>query len=173
MDIILDCLPLSLPFTVTPPPPHTHTRFPFSLPLVQVEAAIYKLHTRRCCTLEFHPGRDSIVVSGDKKGGIAVWDFDKVGRKCCLWGLWKLCILNSRSNGTPTLCPWPFFIVWQSASPVRCLLRCLMKQASRAPPLRPPSGARAHHLQRRPQLPLQPDQGAHLCVGGGGGRGRG
>ena len=43
-----------------------------------MEAAIYKLHTRRCCTLEFHPGRDSIVVSGDKKGGIAVWDFDKV-----------------------------------------------------------------------------------------------
>ena len=50
----------------------------FFLLFLQVEAAIYKLHTRRCCTLEFHPGRDSIVVSGDKKGGIAVWDFDKV-----------------------------------------------------------------------------------------------
>lgn len=32
----------------------------------------------RCCTLEFHPRRDNIVVSGDKKGAIAVWDFDKV-----------------------------------------------------------------------------------------------
>ncbi len=33
---------------------------------------------RRCCTLEFHPTHDSIVVSGDKKGGLAVWNFDQV-----------------------------------------------------------------------------------------------
>lgn len=46
---------------------------------VQVDAAIYKLHTRRCCTLEFHQTNDSIVISGDKKGGIAIWDFDRVG----------------------------------------------------------------------------------------------
>lgn len=45
----------------------------------QVDAAIYKLHTRRCCTLEFHQTNDSIVISGDKKGGIAIWDFDRVG----------------------------------------------------------------------------------------------
>lgn len=51
-------------------PFHTH---------VQVDAAIYKLHTRRCCTLEFHQTNDSIVISGDKKGGIAIWDFDRVG----------------------------------------------------------------------------------------------
>eukprot|EP00198_Chlamydomonas_reinhardtii_P004209 XP_001693545.1 UV-damaged DNA binding complex subunit 2 protein [Chlamydomonas reinhardtii] len=28
----------------------------------------------RCCTLEFHPTHDSVVVSGDKKGGLAVHD---------------------------------------------------------------------------------------------------
>jgi DNA damage-binding protein 2 len=44
-----------------------------------VEAAILKLHTRRCCCLEFPPESDSIVISGDKKGHIAVWNFDQVG----------------------------------------------------------------------------------------------
>ncbi|EFJ49678.1 hypothetical protein VOLCADRAFT_117128, partial [Volvox carteri f. nagariensis] len=32
----------------------------------------------RCCALEFHPHNDSIVVSGDKKGALAVWNFDQV-----------------------------------------------------------------------------------------------
>lgn len=47
----------------------------------QVDVAIYKLHIRRCCTLEFHQTNDSIVISGDKQGGIAIWDFDRVGVK--------------------------------------------------------------------------------------------
>ncbi|GFR47465.1 hypothetical protein Agub_g9192, partial [Astrephomene gubernaculifera] len=55
---------------VTPRRPH--------VPRYQVDAAILKLHTRRCCTLEFHPHHDSIVVSGDKKGALAVWNFDAV-----------------------------------------------------------------------------------------------
>jgi DNA damage-binding protein 2 len=46
----------------------------------QVDAAIYKLLARRCCTLEFHPSRYNLVISGDKKGGVAIWDFDKVVR---------------------------------------------------------------------------------------------
>lgn len=37
------------PFPAFPPPP--------SRPVCQVEAAILKLHTRRCCTLEFPPNR--------------------------------------------------------------------------------------------------------------------
>ena len=45
----------------------------------QVEAAVLKLLSRRCTCLEFHPTRDNIVLAGDKKGMIAVWDFDKVG----------------------------------------------------------------------------------------------
>ncbi|GIL51301.1 hypothetical protein Vafri_7323 [Volvox africanus] len=49
-----------------------------AVPRYQVEAAILKIHSRRCCTLEFHPTNDSIVVSGDKKGGLAVWNFDQV-----------------------------------------------------------------------------------------------
>ncbi|GIM03293.1 hypothetical protein Vretimale_8052, partial [Volvox reticuliferus] len=49
-----------------------------SMPPYQVEAAILKIHSRRCCALEFHPTNDSIVVSGDKKGALAVWNFDQV-----------------------------------------------------------------------------------------------
>ena len=45
----------------------------------QVEAAVLKLLTRRCTCLEFHPTRDNIVLAGDKKGMVAVWDFEKVG----------------------------------------------------------------------------------------------
>ncbi|KAK9840258.1 hypothetical protein WJX74_006309 [Apatococcus lobatus] len=43
-----------------------------------VESAVLRLHSRRCTCLEFHPTRDNIVVSGDKKGEVAVWDFHKV-----------------------------------------------------------------------------------------------
>jgi DNA damage-binding protein 2 len=44
----------------------------------QVEAAVLKLLSRRCTCLEFHPTRDNIVLAGDKKGVIAIWDFEKV-----------------------------------------------------------------------------------------------
>lgn len=36
----------------------------------QVDAAVLKLHSRRCTCLEFHPTRDNIVLSGDKKGQV-------------------------------------------------------------------------------------------------------
>jgi hypothetical protein len=47
----------------------------------QVEAAVLKLLSRRCTCLEFHPTRDNIVLAGDKKGMIAIWDFEKVKGK--------------------------------------------------------------------------------------------
>eukprot|EP00884_Botryococcus_braunii_P017509 jgi/Botrbrau1/4441/Bobra.0348s0029.2 len=40
--------------------------------------AVLKLHSRRCTCLEFHPTKDHIVLSGDKKGQVAVWNFEKV-----------------------------------------------------------------------------------------------
>lgn len=44
----------------------------------QLESAILKLHSRRSTSLEFHPVHNSIVFSGDKKGEIAMWNFEKV-----------------------------------------------------------------------------------------------
>lgn len=44
----------------------------------QVDTAVLRLHSRRCTSLEFHPTRDNIVLSGDKKGQVAIWDHAKV-----------------------------------------------------------------------------------------------
>eukprot|EP00879_Flechtneria_rotunda_P023389 GHRR01024740.1.p1 GENE.GHRR01024740.1~~GHRR01024740.1.p1 ORF type:complete len:280 (+),score=52.77 GHRR01024740.1:95-934(+) len=49
-----------------------------SSPPWQVEAAILKLHSRRVCCLAFPADSDSHVISGDKKGGIAIWNFMRV-----------------------------------------------------------------------------------------------
>lgn len=36
-----------------------------------------RLHTKRVTCLEFVPASASLVMSCDKKGHIAIWDFDK------------------------------------------------------------------------------------------------
>lgn len=43
-----------------------------------IDAAVLKLHARRTTALEFPKQHPSLVLSGDKKGQIAVWDIDKV-----------------------------------------------------------------------------------------------
>ncbi|GLC35552.1 hypothetical protein PLESTM_000336600 [Pleodorina starrii] len=48
----------------------------------------------RCCTLEFHPTHDGIVVSGDKKGGLAVWNFDQVHERT-VYDTVHSCLTNS------------------------------------------------------------------------------
>ena len=40
----------------------------------QVDAAVLKLHSRRCTCLEFHPFKDNLVLSGDKKGQASISD---------------------------------------------------------------------------------------------------
>jgi DNA damage-binding protein 2 len=42
----------------------------------EIRSAVLKLHSRRVTCLEFHPTNDKIVLSGDKRGQIAVWDLD-------------------------------------------------------------------------------------------------
>lgn len=44
----------------------------------QVDAGVLRLMTRRVTCLEFHPSRDDVVLAGDKKGVVALWDFQKV-----------------------------------------------------------------------------------------------
>ena len=46
----------------------------------RVTAAVIKLHSRRLTAMEFHPTRP-IIVSGDKRGQIGLWDFDRVFEK--------------------------------------------------------------------------------------------
>lgn len=47
----------------------------------QVDSAIIKLHSRRITCLEFHPTKNNILMSGDKKGQIGIWDYEKVTEK--------------------------------------------------------------------------------------------
>lgn len=42
----------------------------------EIRSAVLKLHSRRVTCLEFHPTDDKLVLSGDKRGQIAVWDLD-------------------------------------------------------------------------------------------------
>ncbi|KAH9330599.1 hypothetical protein KI387_002707, partial [Taxus chinensis] len=44
----------------------------------QMDCAIKKFHSRRITCLEFHPTKNNILVSGDKKGQIGIWDYEKV-----------------------------------------------------------------------------------------------
>jgi DNA damage-binding protein 2 len=47
-------------------------------PPLQVDCAILKLHSRRVTTLAFPPDSDRLVVAGDKKGGVGIWNFEEV-----------------------------------------------------------------------------------------------
>ncbi|KAJ8749711.1 hypothetical protein K2173_012262 [Erythroxylum novogranatense] len=60
----------------------------------QVCCAVIRYHSRRVTCLEFHPTKNNILLSGDKKGQIGVWDFDKVHEKM-VYGNIHSCIVNN------------------------------------------------------------------------------
>ncbi|GAB4824521.1 DNA damage-binding protein 2 [Ancistrocladus abbreviatus] len=70
----------------------------------QVNCGVIRYHSRRVTCLEFHPTNNNILLSGDKKGQLGVWDFNKVSEKT-VYGNVHTCILNnmrfsSVNNGT-------------------------------------------------------------------------
>lgn len=66
----------------------------------QVSCAVIRYHSRRVTCLEFHPRNNNLLLSGDKKGQLGVWDFDKVSEKV-VYGTIHSCILNNmRFNPT-------------------------------------------------------------------------
>nr|GMD64370.1 protein DAMAGED DNA-BINDING 2 [Ipomoea batatas] len=60
----------------------------------QVHCAVVRYHSRRVTCLEFHPTNSNILLSGDKKGQLGVWDFVKVHEKT-VYGNIHGCILNN------------------------------------------------------------------------------
>ncbi|XP_062015485.1 protein DAMAGED DNA-BINDING 2 [Rosa rugosa] len=60
----------------------------------QVSCAVIRYHSRRVTCLEFHPTNNNILLSGDKKGQLGVWDFRKVYEKV-VYGNVHSCILNN------------------------------------------------------------------------------
>ncbi|XP_057726306.1 protein DAMAGED DNA-BINDING 2 [Arachis stenosperma] len=60
----------------------------------QVNCAVIRYHSRRVTCLEFHPTKNNILLSGDKKGQLGVWDFQKVHERM-VYGNIHSCILNN------------------------------------------------------------------------------
>ncbi|KAF3641416.1 Protein DAMAGED DNA-BINDING 2 [Capsicum annuum] len=60
----------------------------------QVHCAVIRYHSRRVTCLEFHPTNNSILLSGDKKGQLGIWDFGKVHEKTVYENIHN-CILNN------------------------------------------------------------------------------
>ncbi|MCD9644522.1 DNA damage-binding protein 2 [Datura stramonium] len=60
----------------------------------QVHCAVIRYHSRRVTCLEFHPTNNNILLSGDKKGQLGIWDFGKVHEKT-VYGNIHNCILNN------------------------------------------------------------------------------
>lgn len=60
----------------------------------QVNCAVIRYHSRRVTCLEFHPTNNRLLLSGDKKGQVGVWDYDKVHEKV-VYGNIHSCIVNN------------------------------------------------------------------------------
>ncbi|KAL6577124.1 DNA damage-binding protein 2 [Orobanche minor] len=60
----------------------------------KVNCAVIRYHSRRITCLEFHPTRNNILISGDKKGQLGIWDYRKVHEKT-VYGNIHGCILNN------------------------------------------------------------------------------
>ncbi|KAK4278575.1 hypothetical protein QN277_016405 [Acacia crassicarpa] len=60
----------------------------------QVQSAVIRHHSRRVTSLEFHPTKNNILLSGDKKGQVGVWNFEKVDERT-VYGNIHSCIVNN------------------------------------------------------------------------------
>ncbi|CAN1809009.1 Protein DAMAGED DNA-BINDING 2 [Linum perenne] len=60
----------------------------------EVSCAVIRYHSRRVTCLEFHPTKNNILLSGDKKGQVGIWDFEKVHEKM-VYGNIHSCIVNN------------------------------------------------------------------------------
>ncbi|XP_072996150.1 DNA damage-binding protein 2 isoform X1 [Typha latifolia] len=60
----------------------------------QLECGNIRFHSRRVTCLEFHPTRNNVVLSGDKKGQVGIWDYCKLQEKM-IYGSIHTCIVNN------------------------------------------------------------------------------
>ncbi|KAL8258775.1 hypothetical protein R6Q59_026728 [Mikania micrantha] len=62
----------------------------------KVTCAVIRYHSRRVTCLEFHPTNNNILLSGDKKGQLGVWDFGKVYEKTVYVNIHKALLNNMK-----------------------------------------------------------------------------
>ncbi|KAM4083020.1 hypothetical protein ACB094_08G025200 [Castanea mollissima] len=66
----------------------------------EVTCAVIRYHSRRITCLEFHPTSNNVLLSGDKKGQVGVWDFGKVHKKMVYGNIHSCIVNNMRFNPT-------------------------------------------------------------------------
>ncbi|XP_076915269.1 protein DAMAGED DNA-BINDING 2-like isoform X1 [Bidens hawaiensis] len=62
----------------------------------EVNCAVIRYHSRRVTCLEFHPTNNNLLLSGDKKGQLGVWDFGKVYEKTVYGNIHKALLNNMK-----------------------------------------------------------------------------
>ncbi|CAL9134246.1 unnamed protein product [Musa acuminata var. zebrina] len=60
----------------------------------QVDCGLIRFHSRRVTCLEFHPTKSNILLSGDKKGQLGIWNYDKQHERT-IYGSIHSCIVNN------------------------------------------------------------------------------
>ncbi|KAH7672934.1 DNA damage-binding protein 2 [Dioscorea alata] len=60
----------------------------------QLTCGIIRFHSRRVTCLEFHPTKNSVLLSGDKKGQVGIWDYSKLHEKT-VYNSIHTCIVNN------------------------------------------------------------------------------
>ncbi|KAJ4782465.1 DNA damage-binding protein 2 [Rhynchospora pubera] len=60
----------------------------------QLECGNVRFHIRRITCLEFHPTNDNVILSGDKKGALGIWDYVKLHEKTVYDSIHN-CIVNN------------------------------------------------------------------------------
>lgn len=72
----------------------------------EVDCGIIRLHSRRITSLEFHPTRDTVILSGDKKGQVGIWDYGKLHEKTVYESIHSCIVNNIKFNMTSE---WTFY----------------------------------------------------------------
>lgn len=66
----------------------------------EVDCGAIKYHSRRVTCLEFHPKSNNILLSGDKKGQVGVWDYGKIHEKTVYTNIHSCIVNNMKFNLT-------------------------------------------------------------------------
>lgn len=60
----------------------------------QLHSGLIRFHSRRITSLEFHPTQNNVILSGDKKGQLGIWDYHKLHEKTVYDSIHS-CIVNN------------------------------------------------------------------------------
>ncbi|XP_010541451.1 PREDICTED: protein DAMAGED DNA-BINDING 2 [Tarenaya hassleriana] len=66
----------------------------------QIHCGVLRYHSRRVTCVEFHPTKNHILLSGDKKGQVGVWDFGRVYEKITYGNIHFIQVNNMKFSPT-------------------------------------------------------------------------